>query len=339
MSKKYQLHLKGYVGGYDFDAEYVDFVLSKNENNEVHVLIDSLGGAVSTALSIAASFARHGNVYVHFVGMNASAATIASLGAKHITIDENAMYLVHKVSQEVFKWASMNADALHQFIENLKQRKADLEKIDENIASMYANRCKKQPDELLELMKKGGWLNAQDALSWGFIDEIVPSENNSKPTLSKNLVNAMVDAGIPLPDIPHSEEISFLDRIRNFINNFSNNTQKEPTMSKVFTSILALLAIDALAVNDGAVSLSEEQLQTIEDALNKSKQDLGDRDSQIKNLNNQINSLNTQLDDLKNKPADKSDDVVDDRNPKNHTDVDQFINASKDAFEMFNQIP
>ena len=66
---------------------------------------------------------------------------------------------------------------------------------------------------------------------------------------------------------------------------------------------------------------------------------LGDRDSQIKNLNDQINSLNTQLDDLKNKPADKSDDVVDDRNPKNHTDVDQFINATKDAFEMFNQIP
>lgn len=339
MSKKYQLHLKGYVGGYDFDAEYVDFILNKNEGHEVHVLIDSLGGSVSTALSIAAAFARHGNVYVHFVGMNASAATIASLGAKHITIDENAMYLVHKVSQEVFKWASMNADALHQFIENLTQRKADLEKIDENIASMYANRCKKQPDELLDLMKKGGWLNAQDALSWGFVDEILPSVNSSKPTLSKNLVSAMVDAGIPLPDIPHSEESSLFERIRNFINNFSNNSQTKPTMSKVFTSILALLAVDALTVNDGAVSLSEEQLQTIEDALNKSNQNLEDRNSQIKNLNDQINSLNAQLDDLKNKPADKSDDVVDDRNPKKHSDVDQFVNAVKDASEMFNQIP
>ena len=72
----YQLHLKGFVGGYDFDADYVDFVLGKNKDNEVNVLIDSLGGQSSTALSIFSAFKLHGNVNVHFVGMNASAATI-----------------------------------------------------------------------------------------------------------------------------------------------------------------------------------------------------------------------------------------------------------------------
>ena len=35
MSKKtYNLHLKGYVGGCDFDSDYVDFVLNKNADNE-----------------------------------------------------------------------------------------------------------------------------------------------------------------------------------------------------------------------------------------------------------------------------------------------------------------
>jgi hypothetical protein len=72
----YQLHHKGFVGGYDFDADYVDFVLGKNKNNEVNVLIDSLGGQSSTALSIFSAFKLHGNVNVHFVGMNASTATI-----------------------------------------------------------------------------------------------------------------------------------------------------------------------------------------------------------------------------------------------------------------------
>lgn len=39
MSKKtYNLHLKGYVGGWDFDSDYVDFVLNKNTDNKVHVL-------------------------------------------------------------------------------------------------------------------------------------------------------------------------------------------------------------------------------------------------------------------------------------------------------------
>ena len=41
---KYNLHLKGYVGGWDFDSDYVDFVLKKNTDKEVAVLIDSLGG-------------------------------------------------------------------------------------------------------------------------------------------------------------------------------------------------------------------------------------------------------------------------------------------------------
>ena len=37
MSKKtYNLHLKGYIGGWDFDSDYVDFVLGKNADNEVH---------------------------------------------------------------------------------------------------------------------------------------------------------------------------------------------------------------------------------------------------------------------------------------------------------------
>ncbi len=88
----HQLHLKGYVGGWDFDADYVDYILGKNQDSEVHVLIDSLGGSLAKALSIVASFRNHGNVHVHYVGMNASAATIASLGAKHVSIDSSAMY-------------------------------------------------------------------------------------------------------------------------------------------------------------------------------------------------------------------------------------------------------
>lgn len=152
---KYHLHLKGYVGGYDFDSDYVDYVLNRNPDTEVHVLIDSLGGSLATALSIVAAFRNHGNVHVHFVGMNASAATIASLGAKHVTIDSSAMYLVHKCSMEFFRWASANSDKLADIIKEAKQMKSDLEKMDANVAQMYADKCNKSQDELLALMKKG----------------------------------------------------------------------------------------------------------------------------------------------------------------------------------------
>lgn len=110
----------------------------------MNVLIDSLGGNLATALSIAAAFKNHGKVSVHFVGMNASAATIASLGAAHISIDKNAMYLVHKCSTAFFEWGSLNADQFRTLIADCEKAAADLDKLDVNIASMYAGKCKRR---------------------------------------------------------------------------------------------------------------------------------------------------------------------------------------------------
>ena len=198
--KNYNLHLKGYVGGWDFDADYVDYVLGKNQDGEVNVLIDSLGGSLAKALSIVAAFRNHGNVNVHFVGMNASAATIASLGAKHVSMDSSAMYLVHKCSMEFFQWASANSDKLRSIIKEAEQMREDLDKMDANVAEMYAAKCKREPSELLALMKKGGWLTAKEALEWGFVDEITDFEDDMAPVITDDMAADMSSAGIPMPE-------------------------------------------------------------------------------------------------------------------------------------------
>ena len=92
----YDISLKGYVGGLDFYRSKVDKELTVNEGREINVLIDSLGGSLATSLSISVAVKNHGKVNVHFVGLNASAATITSLGAAHISIDAVTMYLDHK---------------------------------------------------------------------------------------------------------------------------------------------------------------------------------------------------------------------------------------------------
>ncbi len=195
----YHLHLKGYVGGYDFDSDYVDYILAKYPDSEVNVLIDSLGGSLATALSIVASFRNHGNVHVHFVGMNASAATIASMGAKRITMDSSAMYLVHKCSVEFFEWASANSDKLAEIIREARQMKSDLEKMDLNVAQLYASKCQKNPEDLLALMKKGGWLTAQEAKEYGFVDEITSFEEDEAPVITDSVAADMTASGIPVP--------------------------------------------------------------------------------------------------------------------------------------------
>lgn len=197
---KFNLHLKGYVGSYDFNRDKVDNCLADNADNDVRVLIDSTGGRLDTALSIAAAFRNHGAVDVHFVGMNASAATVASLGARTVSIDRNAMYLVHKCSNCVFAWSSMNADELASYIDELTKNKADLEKIDDNIAAMYASRCKKKKEDLLNLMKEGAWLNSKEALEWGFVDQITDSDQTEEIVVTASLANDFLKAGIPVPE-------------------------------------------------------------------------------------------------------------------------------------------
>ena len=301
----YQLHLKGFVGGFDFDADYVDYILSKHEGKEVHVLIDSLGGRSNTALSIFSAFKRHGNVNVHFVGMNASAATIASLGAKHITMDASAMYLVHKCSVGFFEWGQLNSDGLQALIDNIEHQKADLDKLDANIAQMYATRCKKEPSELLDLMKAGGWLTAQEALAWGFVDELTDYEDEEAPVLTDTMANAMSAAGIPIPNLPNmkfaqqeqSAFAKFMSMLTQYFTNSKKNefinsqTSTSNPMKKIFTSICAILACEHLLSNEGKITLDDAQLNSIESAISRDKQTINDLNAQIETLKTEKQTL------------------------------------------------
>lgn len=48
----YNITLKGYVVGADFDRMTVDRELAKNDGKQVNVLIDSLGGSFSGRTSL-----------------------------------------------------------------------------------------------------------------------------------------------------------------------------------------------------------------------------------------------------------------------------------------------
>ena len=356
----YQLHLRGFVGGEDFNTRYVDFILSENEGKEVHVLIDSLGGRSDTALSIFSAFKRHGNVNVHFVGMNASAATNASLGAKHITMDTSAMYLVHKCSVGFFEWSQLNSDGLQALIDNIEHQKADLDKLDANIAQMYATRCKKEPAELLDLMKAGGWLTAQEALQWGFVDELTDYEDEPAPVLTDTLASAMSAAGIPIPAIPtiatqdQSTISRFFSTLTQFMSKSTQNTKVTP-MKKIFKSICAILSCEHLMSNEGKITLADAQLDALESAIAQDKQTITDLNNQIDTLKSEKQQLesdkqtladeNTQLKaevtELKKKPADTSQQVLDDKSKEQPdvTGMKSFINTRNNARELFNMMP
>ena len=337
MSKTaYNISLKGYVGGSDFDRKTVDSTLAANEGKAVNVLIDSLGGSLATGLSISAAFKNHGNVNVHFVGLNASAATIASLGAAHISMDAGAMYLVHKCSMAFFEWGSLNSDQFATLIADCEKIKADLDKLDLNCAQLYAARCKRKTADLLALMKVGGWLSAKEALEWGFVDEITDLADEPAPKLTDALASAMANAGMPIPNIPIAEtdrESLFGKFLTAIASLFKPSTNPITTaMIKTYTFLSAILADKPLTVKDGTASVTVAQLDAIEDAL-------AEKDRLCNEQKQTIADLQAKLDKT---PAEPSKQVVEDNKPSGapapKNDVEQFVDTYNSARALYNEV-
>lgn len=321
MSKTaYHISLKGYVGGYDFDRATVDKELAKNEGKQVNVLIDSLGGSLATGLSISAAFKNHGNVNVHFVGLNASAATIASLGAAHISIDAGAMYLVHKCSMAFFEWGSLNSDQFATLMADCEKIKADLDKLDLNCAQLYANRCKRKPEDLLSLMKVGGWLSAKEALDWGFVDEITDLEDEPAPRLTDALASAMASEGMPIPNIPLAEQ------------------DKESAFGKFLTAIASIFNSKSHTQMPEPKTYSEDEYNALNQRLNDANALADSQKATIEERDKRISELEAKL---AKTPAEPSKQVVEDSKPSDNTpknEVEAFVDTYNSARKLFNEV-
>lgn len=340
----YNIHLKGDVGGPDFNAKAVDDILSENKDKQVNVLIDSLGGSLDTALSISAAFSRHGHVKVHFTGMNASAATIASMGAEFISIDTNAMYLVHKISLPFAADSLLNADEMSALADELAKKAIDLQKLDITVAAMYAKKCRREPKDLLDLMKSGGWLTAAEALNWGFVDKVTEDEDQKAPSLSAKKALALVDAGIPIPNINIDKNPeptrSALARCFNAIYKALFNTEKKEMEAPQTPRILEILGIQSIPPDaDGNFILTSDQLLAIENFAAAAAQALADKDNIIADLQNKLDEANNRIKERDKEPADKTTAVIQaDRQCRHRSQIDEFTDAVNEANKAYNRL-
>lgn len=318
MPKNYHLFLKGQVGSPwygNFTSDMVDFILDKHKDSVVNVLINSLGGYTHEALTISSLFKIHGNVHVHFIGQSASAATIAAMGAKKITIDADAMFLVHRCSSLVLEWSMMNAEQIDEFIAKLEKQKQDQSKIDIVVANLYARRCKKSQQDLLQLMKKDTWLTAHEALDWGFVDEITDDDEDKQP-ISDATAAEMSSAGIPLPPGFKHPKGSLINRFLEFLK--SSNNYSTPKL----------------------INSSTPTPQTTPDNMNTETSTTQDLTAEIESLKEQIAERDRTIAELRKQPAAPTSDVIDSKTdePDPYAPVSQAdaIEASKAFIKNFN---
>lgn len=278
-------HIDGIIGDWGFSKQYVRSQLDGRAKDQVVVKISSLGGSVDHAISIFDQFAEHGNVTAELSAFVASAATLISLGAKKVRMNENSFYLIHKPMNWVDEWNTMNEDDIEALIERLEKQKKELAKITLQMAKMYIKKTGKTLDEIIGLMKQDTWLNSEEALEWGFVDEIYAPDNIVNYLDNAQMVAMITANGMPLPrkrEFPGNQkqidEDSLFDRLwskilaqlpkkNGFVPNSRLSTHKNKKMIKQFENVNRILGIEALNATENDVYLNEEQLQTIDEQL------------------------------------------------------------------------
>lgn len=344
--KKYDLYLTGTVGGWGISADFVKYILDKKKDQPVDVAICSLGGYVTTGLEIYELFRNHGQVTCYFLGMSASAATFMAMGARKVVMSRNALILIHNAMGQVFEWGSMNKEQLDELVKRLQFQRSQLNTIDDVLAEIYAEKSGKPVDEVKAKMRVAAWIKAADAKDFGLVDEVTEPEQmpaNVRNIYANSLIKDMGLPALPKGFNPETGEENPTTGVLQKVVEMLKGLMPEPAtdnsqnkMIKVFTSVMALLAItDGFKPDEqGNVSLTQDQLKTIDDELKKQNDAckqasdvLKKQKSTIEQLTKEKNDLEEQVKNLKGSAGTKEEEKV-----------DGAENTLSAASELFNSI-
>jgi ATP-dependent protease ClpP protease subunit len=284
-NEKAVIEIYGTIGGYDettWKKTNTINQMAKELNRlkdiktkEIEVKICSPGGYTDHALAIYDALKDHPAKVVTIVNsMCASAATVIAQAGEVRKMSKNALYLIHHCSSVAYG----NDKELERVLQTQ-------DKVNKRMLDIYKERCKdeKKMEELFDKADgKGVWLDAEEALEYGLVDEIYNEEKPVKSFFEPKIMSM-------LPPLPHKEEepqqpeaeaggfIQMLKEIKEAITgkNKNNNENKEEMkkMSILFPLLAVALAMEAVEYKEGeAPQLTEENLSAIENKLKELKE-------------------------------------------------------------------
>ena len=147
--------------------------ISEANGEPLLVEINSGGGDVFAGSEIYTALKAYaGTVEINIVGLAASAASVIAQ-AGHSRISPTALFMVHNVSGSA-------AGDFH----DMQQEAEILQTANKAVAAAYLEKTGKSMEELLGIMDAETWMDAQKAVEYGFVDEVMFA---SAPTLTNGI--------------------------------------------------------------------------------------------------------------------------------------------------------
>lgn len=199
-------------------AKDIEKAIDNANGEELEVIINSPGGYVDEGSEIYSLLKDYkGSTTGKIVGMAASAASVAAMGVDVLKISPTGRFMIHNAS------GVMQGDyrAMEHGSEILKE-------CNKAISNAYVLKTGLSEENLLDLMNKETFMNAQKAKELGFVDEIMFDTSN-------RLMNNTNESGMLPPDVIEKirnmkDEINFNPKVNT---NTSDENSKENELNKL----------------------------------------------------------------------------------------------------------
>lgn len=136
--------------------------LSEIKATQIDLHINSPGGEVFDGITIYNLLKHHqATITTYIDGLAASIASVIALSGDKIFMAENALYMLHNPYGMVMGTA-----------DDMRKMADMIDKVKASLMLAYTGKTDKSDDEIAALMDAETWLSAEEALEFGFIDEI-----------------------------------------------------------------------------------------------------------------------------------------------------------------------
>lgn len=188
----------GYISEYSWWEDDITPALFKSDlkalgnGGPVTIRIHSGGGEVFAASAIRSMIVDYpGKVTTRIEGLCASAATYVAMAGDKVLMHDSAWFMIH--------------DPWSIAIGNVSDLKAEIKVLDSikaGIIEAYQAKTTLTVEQLDAMMSKETWMTAQQALEYGFIDEVItPSSKGFQSAQNRAVLNSLRDYAHVPPEL------------------------------------------------------------------------------------------------------------------------------------------
>lgn len=286
--------------------------ISQADGQPINLTISSGGGSVTEGMGIADLVANYPEeTTATGIGLVASIATVVLLAADNVKMTENAFMMIHRP----WSYTMGNADELEATAELLDKMEAKL--LDIYTASVLKRKGdqKNLKEIITNMMAAETWLTAQEALEFGFIDEIVKvGEKNIDMLPLQNSLNKFLNVPAALLTNTKKEDemgSSILEKIKSLLNSIDETPTvenvieeeekviEEPEMDEVEKAISMLKEKGYIVMSpdemDAINSKQKEEMESMYKKTDEQKNSINEIEAVLETLGNELVALRAQV--------------------------------------------